>query len=1031
MKRIVALLVLLIISPNLSAGGNEEFRATWVITWQLIHSSFTAEQNKALGREILDNHKAANMNAVLWQARQSGTAYYNSSYEPWGYYAGYQNPGYDPLGYAIEEAHKRGMELHAWFNVFSCASMVEGAPAHVHPEWVCRDQDGIPMSSNRALSPGLDSVRAYTINVAMEIVRNYDIDGLHLDYVRWNEYSNSRQSQEFARLVEEQRLLDGMITEAQIQDLIENRSGRYLYDIEHPYSAGVPVGFGTWEEWWRWSVTEFVQVLHDSIQAVKPWVRLSPAALGRYNWGPWQGYGSVYQDAALWFNEGYVDQLTPMHYHWLTGSEFYNMLAGGTNQSWEPWIQTGIDAGRLYSVGPGSYRFADQGVWYRHPAIVEACRNVPWVDGFQFFSYGSWDDYHYWEEAGASFFNLKTKIRDTQLITDIPPEAPTVNLLKIDSLNYEITVTPPDTIGNDYWFALYRSPDEVINVDNDEIIDVHFGDSTYLFIDSFTGTQDYNGTYFYSATMLDRYWNESDPSNVVETDSIPSFPPTVVSTIPAEGDTVPVNTPVVITFSKTMDITSLVGVIFINPEISITQLNWSDDHKTMTIVTGDNFEFATDYTITINSTATDINGRPIDGNGDGIGGDAFELHFRTKDVDDEGPVVIFSYPDYNAVIDSFEVDEVITFLFDEIVDPNSLTDTSVVLTQNGNGIPEHHKLTTVNNRSVLSVQSLEPLENDTEYSILLRQEITDTLTNQMDSDISVVFRTSPWYYTEITVIEPFFSTNYWRQPDYSGSTHGIYVPNTVFGMSTEAYLPASPPPQRRSASLRYEWDESDPPFLIRIYLAEGPPRDVVFDTTYILQVYVFGDGSNNKFRFCVDDSTMDSAKFHEVSKWTSIDWYGWQLVEWKLNDPNSVGEWLGDGALNGPLRFDSFQLTHEIGTAVSGKIYFDELRLVKKSLTGIAAAYNRQIPDKFVLYQNYPNPFNPETKIAFDIPEPGPVQLIVYDLLGREVTTLINRRLSVGHFEVLFDGSGLASGVYFYRLTFNKRGTSRRMLLLK
>ncbi len=226
MKRIVALLVLLIISPNLSAGGNEEFRATWVITWQLIHSSFTAEQNKALGREILDNHKAANMNAVLWQARQSGTAYYNSSYEPWGYYAGYQNPGYDPLGYAIEEAHKRGMELHAWFNVFSCASMVEGAPAHVHPEWVCRDQDGIPMSSNRALSPGLDSVRAYTINVAMEIVRNYDIDGLHLDYVRWNEYSNSRQSQEFARLVEEQRLLDGMITEAQIQDLIENRSGR-------------------------------------------------------------------------------------------------------------------------------------------------------------------------------------------------------------------------------------------------------------------------------------------------------------------------------------------------------------------------------------------------------------------------------------------------------------------------------------------------------------------------------------------------------------------------------------------------------------------------------------------------------------------------------------------------------------------------------------------------------------------------------------------------------------------------------------
>jgi uncharacterized lipoprotein YddW (UPF0748 family) len=79
-----------------------------------------------------------------------------------------------------------------------------------------------------------------------------------------------------------------MITESQIQDLQENLAGRYLYDIEHPYSAGVPQGFSSWEDWWRWSVTEFVRTLHDSIQSVKPWVRLSPAALGKYNWSGWQ-----------------------------------------------------------------------------------------------------------------------------------------------------------------------------------------------------------------------------------------------------------------------------------------------------------------------------------------------------------------------------------------------------------------------------------------------------------------------------------------------------------------------------------------------------------------------------------------------------------------------------------------------------------------------------------------------------------------------------------------------------------------------
>jgi len=227
--------LILLFHQALFAGDNDEFRATWVITWHHINRYWTAEQNKAQVRRILDNHKKANMNAVLWQARQSGTAYYDSDYEPWGYYAGYSYPGYDPLEYAIEEAHKRGLELHAWFNVFQTSSTYPGTPAAEHPDWICRDRDGYPMTSNRCVSPGLAAVREYTINVAMEIVRKYDIDGLHLDYVRWNEYTNSKQSKEFAKLVEEERLLDGMITNAQIQDLIENKSGRYLFDVEQPY----------------------------------------------------------------------------------------------------------------------------------------------------------------------------------------------------------------------------------------------------------------------------------------------------------------------------------------------------------------------------------------------------------------------------------------------------------------------------------------------------------------------------------------------------------------------------------------------------------------------------------------------------------------------------------------------------------------------------------------------------------------------------------------------------------------------------
>lgn len=1022
MKKVLVFFLIFSINPLLLAGSNDEFRATWVITWHHINSAWTAEQNKAQVRKILDNHKKANMNAVLWQCRQSGTAYYDSDYEPWGYYAGYSYPGYDPLEYAIEEAHKRGLELHAWFNVFQTSSTHPGTPAAEHPDWICRDRYGNPMTAYRSVSPGLEAVREYTINVAMEIVRNYDIDGLHLDYVRWNEYTTSKQSQEFAKLVEEERLLDGMITDAQIEDLIKNQENRYLYDINHPYSAGIPEGFESWEDWWRWSVTEFVQVLHDSIQAVKPWVCLSPAALGKYKAdgaGGWNGYYVVFQDAALWFNEGYVDQLTPMHYHWTTGSGFYNEL----KSDWEPYIQAGIDTGRLYTVGPGSYQFASQGVWENHPEIVETCRSIPWVDGFQFFSYGSWKDYDYWEEAGETFFSRKTKIRDTKLIDSIPPDAPDINLTKIDSLTYEITITPSIKQASDYWFAVYRSTDSIIDVDNDEIIDIHFGDTSFTYIDSFDGTQDYNGIYSYAATTFDRYWNESEISNVRQSDSIPSFAPTVIATTPAEGDSISINSSIVIYFSKTMDTTSFDDTtISITPTIEVAQLIWSNGNKTLTIEMGEYFEYDTEYTLTIQPSAKDINGESLDGDGNGIGGDAFALNFKTKAQDDIPPEIVYSYPTTRT--DSFDVKDIITFVFDELIDPNTLDNNSIALYKSSIKIPIQFLHSAIDDKSVLNIQPEQPLEPNTEYTALLWNTITDTAGNPMESYATVNFTTSPEGYIETLIMEDFTVPGDWKQPSYSGSTTGIIVHNTEWGYTTAIYLPAISP--RKSAFLRYEWNESDTLFLLREYLAGGPPRAVIFDTTYILQCYIYSDGSNNKFRFCVDDSTMDQAAFHEVSKWITLDWYGWRLVEWKLNDPNSGGEWIGDGVLNPPLRFDSFQLTHEIGDSVQGEVYFDELRLVRKSIIGI-----EEMPVTSILFQNYPNPFNLKTTISFALPKSGFVELKVYDVAGREVATLIDKPMVEGLHKVSYNASSPASGVYYYRLAFDRQVMTKKMLLVK
>ncbi|HID38933.1 MAG TPA: hypothetical protein EYP36_05410, partial [Calditrichaeota bacterium] len=564
------------------ATDNSEFRAIWVVTWEHINSGLDAEQNKANVRTILDNVKKANMNAVLWQVRQSGTAYYNSTYEPWGKYAGYNNPGYDPLAYAIQEAHKRGIELHAWFNVFNVSDTVSGTIAKEHPDWICTNEDGVFMTKYRSASPGLQAVRDYTVNVAMEIVRNYDIDGFHLDYIRWNEYDDDDMKKAVS-LPEQIAKMDGMIAEEKWDRLLKGTAGkRFIYDVEHPANGGIPGGFDSWDDWRRWSVTEFVRVLQDSIKAVKPWVRLSPAVLGRYNWGGWNGYYVVFQDAALWFNQAYIDQLTPMHYHWTTGNEFYGMLKGNCPSCWEQWIEDGINAKRLYTVGPGSYVLDDNNVWNNHEQIVNRSRSVDWVDGFQFFSYNSWKKYDYWGTAANTFFSRRTKIRPLDDAVT-PPDSPSLVLNKIDSLTYEITVTPPSGITEKHWFAVYRSQDTQADTSSDEIIDLYLGDAVFTITDVFDGLQDYNGQYHYFATAFNRYWRESAPSNMESSDNIPSFAPTIVSSYPLEGEEIPVNEQIVITFSKTIDTSTVENAIHIMPSAGEFNVSWDSDLKQMTV----------------------------------------------------------------------------------------------------------------------------------------------------------------------------------------------------------------------------------------------------------------------------------------------------------------------------------------------------------------------------------------------------------------------------------------------------------------
>lgn len=1011
---------------------NNEFRATWVITWEYISSSSSVETNKARIRQILDEHKAANMTSVLWHARQGGASYYQSSYEPWGSYAGGAYPGFDPLAYTIEEAHKRGLEVHAWFNTFAVGSAA-GTPAQVHPEWVCRDASGNPMTSSKALSPGLEAVRNYTLNVAMEIVRKYDIDGFHLDYIRWNEYSSTEPSKAYAKQREDEGGLEKPWSEEMEGELENTQASRYLYDVEHPFSAGIPAGYASWEEYWRGSVTKFVKALHDSIQAVKPHVRLSVAAIGKYNWSGWQGYGSVYQDAALWFNQGYIDQLTPMSYHWTTGSGFTGMLSGACPSCWSQFMTQGLAAKRLFSTGPGSYILDEQNVWGNHPEIVEAVRSVPWNDGFQFFSYGSWKTYNYFGTAGQTFFKKQTKVRAAKFLKDTIPSAPTIAIQKLDSLRYKLTITPAGTDTIAKWYAIYRSEKNSVSTDSSMIVQKFFGNTVQVYTDVYSGLQDFNGKYTYAATALDRYWNESQVSNLVQTDAVPSLAPKVVSTVPAANDSMEATKPIVINFSKGMLTSSVQSAFSLSPSVGTLTYQWSNTNKTLTIQHVTPFTFATTYQIKIDSTATDLNGVQLDGDGNGTPGNSFMSMFKVVSQDITPPYVFASNPD-SATSNTIDIEAPINIVFSELMNSNTFNNNTVVLKKGSSVVTKDYRLTTAGTKTVLSIRVSGGLAANAEYSLLVTTGVKDVNGNALPSDFTVRFKTLPYVYSTKKMLDDFQTEANWEAPTYSGSTVGVIASGCFWGYSTAYFLPATTP--MKSAYLQYQWDPNASNKLLREYCSGGTPQTTTFDTSYVMQVFIYGDGSGNRFRFAIDEGTGTAFTSTEVSKWFVIDWYGWKLIEWPLNNPELVGTW-GVTGNNGLLdmtsyRTDSFQMTDAAGSAVSGKLYLDDYRVVKKqNITGIEHDTRRAIPSSYVLEQNYPNPFNPSTTISFGLPQSAQVTLKIFNQLGEEVAELINDQVAAGYHTIQWNAGKCVSGVYYYELRAGDIRQVKKLLLLK
>ena len=532
----------------------------------------------------------------------------------------------------------------------------------------------------------------------------------------------------------------------------------------------------------------------------------------------------------------------------------------------------------------------------------------------------------------------------------------------------------------------------------------------------------------------------SDTTNVAIADSFITFhdiqllssqPPIVVGTVPAEGDTLfPAWENIEVNFSRPMNTEIVEASLLLNPGTD-HQIIWSDDNLTMTIESAD-MDYETDYTLTILDDAQDVYGHYLDGNADDTPGGDFILTFRSGPADMEPPQILAVVPP--NVAQNVELRPIINIQFDEIVGPESMLESSFFLErfQDHTEIEGELDHYTVYGRSSLCFFPFNDILPNEVYVTRVYSGLMDEFNNAIPVNHSYSFLTGnvDVDVTMIDAMEQNVEDNWWA-PQVSGSTTGIVTDSTSMLINSEIVNGLYGSTQ--AMEIDYGWNTTAVDWLIRVYLSGGLPRNVTFDDSKTLQAYIFGDGSGNKFRFAVDDNLPNTgADYHEVSPWYPIDWIGWKLISWDM-DMDETGDWIGDGQLNGTMRFDSFQLTYAEGQPAFGKILIDDFRLIADVDLDISV---NGLPNKITLDNNYPNPFNISTMIPFIVDKTRPIRLTVYDLAGHKIRELVNKKYQPGNHQVFWQGKTdenimASSGIYIYMLVSNEFSKSGRMVLLK
>jgi uncharacterized lipoprotein YddW (UPF0748 family) len=334
-----------------------EFRAAWLSPIEDLNirdwpssSNLSPEEQRAELRSQLDRAQAIGLNAVILHVRIAGDAMYPTKLAPWSAFltgtsgVGPQ-PAYDPLAFAITEAHARGLQLHAWFNPFRAAyPTLKGTVAKTHvtrtnPSWIRK------YGRQTWIDPGEPAARAAVLETVLDVVRRYDVDGVHID-----DYFYPYREQQMVR------------------KRVGRRRVRVIQDIPFPDDRtwkryGKAKGWTDRDDWRRSNIDGFVESMYREVKRIKPTVLVGISPFGIWRSGTPRGvtgldaYREIYADARRWLAEGWVDYLAPQLYWPISGAQ-------DRFRALDDWWRTQNPMGR--HIWPGLYTsrtWSDRAGW--------------------------------------------------------------------------------------------------------------------------------------------------------------------------------------------------------------------------------------------------------------------------------------------------------------------------------------------------------------------------------------------------------------------------------------------------------------------------------------------------------------------------------------------------------------------------------------------------------------------------------------------------------------------------------------------